>query len=78
LRTSRRLAEACEALGIGCIIEPMARGERADHDILPPEFIALGAGIACENRTPTCLKTDYSGSGESFRTVDRSGVPARS
>src|SRR5690606_16232681 len=43
-----RLAEACEALGIGCIIEPMARGERADHDIYRPEFIALGARIACE------------------------------
>ena len=63
-----RLAEACEALGIGCIIEPMARGERADHDIYRPEFIALGARIACEIGADV-LKTDYSGSGESFRTV---------
>ncbi len=63
-----RLAEACEALGIGCIIEPMARGERADQDIYRPEFIALGARIACEIGADV-LKTDYSGSGESFRTV---------
>lgn len=63
-----RLAEACEALGIGCIIEPMARGERADHDIYRPEFIALGARIACEIGADV-LKTDYSGSAESFRSV---------
>jgi len=63
-----RMAEACEALGIGCIIEPMARGARADHDIYRPQFVAMGARIACELGADV-LKTDYSGSAETFRTV---------
>lgn len=63
-----RMVEACEALGIGCIIEPMARGARADHDIYRPEFIAMGARIACEIGADV-LKTDYSGSAETFRMV---------
>ncbi|NLX09471.1 MAG: hypothetical protein GXY36_07420 [Chloroflexi bacterium] len=62
------MTQACEALGIGCIIEPMARGRRADHDIYRPEFIAMGARIACEIGADV-LKTDYSGSGDTFRQV---------
>src|SRR5690554_2909987 len=63
-----RLAETCEAFGMGCIIEPMARGVRADHDIYRAEYVALGARIACELGADI-LKTDYTGSAESFRTV---------
>lgn len=63
-----RLAEACEAFGMGCIIEPMARGERADHDIYREEFVAMGARIACEIGADI-LKTDYTGSAETFRAV---------
>jgi len=63
-----RAAQACEAMGIGCFIEPMARGKRADHDIYRPEFIALGARMACELGADV-LKTDYSGSAETFRKV---------
>jgi DhnA family fructose-bisphosphate aldolase class Ia len=44
------VAGACEALGIGCIIEPMARGLRVGDAIYRAEFIALGARMACENR----------------------------
>jgi fructose-bisphosphate aldolase, class I len=63
-----RVAEACDRLGIGCIIEPMARGLRADHDIYRPEYIAPGARMACELGADI-LKTDYSGDAESFRQV---------
>ncbi|MBI5959095.1 MAG: hypothetical protein HY866_10195 [Chloroflexi bacterium] len=63
-----RLAAECEQLGIGCIIEPMARGERADHDIYRAEFIAMGARMACELGADV-LKTDYSGSADTFRQV---------
>ncbi len=63
-----RMAEQCEALGIGCIIEPMARGKRADHDIYNADYIALGSRIASELGADV-LKTDYSGSAETFRTV---------
>jgi DhnA family fructose-bisphosphate aldolase class Ia len=63
-----RLAQACEVRGIGCIIEPMARGHRADHDIYRPDYIALGARMACELGADI-LKTDYSGSADTFRQV---------
>jgi fructose-bisphosphate aldolase, class I len=63
-----QLAQACEATGMGCIIEPMARGERADHDIYNADFIAMGARMACELGADV-LKTDYSGDAASFRTV---------
>lgn len=63
-----QLAQACEARGMGCIIEPMARGKRADHDIYRAEFIALGARMACEIGADV-LKTDYSGGADTFRTV---------
>jgi class I fructose-bisphosphate aldolase len=62
------LAQACDSLGIGCIIEPMARGYRAEPDIYRPEFIALGARMACEIGADI-LKTDYSGSAASFQQV---------
>ncbi len=63
-----RLAQACEAAGIGCIIEPMARGKRVSHDIYNAEYIALGARMACELGADI-LKTDYSGAAESFAHV---------
>jgi DhnA family fructose-bisphosphate aldolase class Ia len=63
-----RIAQACENMGIGCIIEPMARGKRADHDIYRADYIAMGARIACELGADI-LKTDYSGSAETFRQV---------
>ncbi len=63
-----RVAQACEALGIGCIIEPMARGRRADHDIYRADYIAQGARMACEIGADV-LKTDYSGGADSFRRV---------
>lgn len=63
-----RMAEECERLGIGCVIEPMARGLRADHDIYNPEFVAMGARIASEFGADV-LKTDYTGDAESFKTV---------
>lgn len=62
------MAAACEQLGIGCIIEPMARGKRADHDIYRAEFIAMGARMACELGADL-LKTDYSGSADTFKQV---------
>ncbi|NDJ77288.1 MAG: fructose-bisphosphate aldolase [Chloroflexi bacterium] len=63
-----RMAQDCERLGIGCIIEPMARGVRADHDIYRADYIALGARMACELGADV-LKTDYSGDSGSFRLV---------
>jgi class I fructose-bisphosphate aldolase len=63
-----RVAQDCERLGIGCIIDPMARGHRADHDIYRAEYIALGARMACELGADL-LKTDYSGSADSFKQV---------
>src|SRR5262249_53682042 len=55
-----RVAQACEAMGIGCIIEPMARGARVGDDPYRADFIALGARMACEMGADV-LKTDYSG-----------------
>lgn len=63
-----QVAMACERLGIGCIIEPMARGLRTDDDSYKPEYIAAGARMACEMGADI-LKTDYSGDAESFRKV---------
>jgi len=62
------LAQACEAHGIGCIIEPMARGKRVGDDIYNAEYIALGARMACEIGADI-LKTDYSGAAHSFKHV---------
>ncbi len=63
-----RIAQACETAGMGCIIEPMARGKRVKDDIYRPEFIAMGARMACEIGADL-LKTDYSGSAKTFRQV---------
>jgi fructose-bisphosphate aldolase, class I len=63
-----RLAAACEELGVGCILEPMARGELVGDDIYRADLIALGARIASEMGADL-LKTDYSGSAETFRQV---------
>ncbi len=63
-----RVARACEAMGIGCIIEPMARGARVGDNPYRADFIALGARMACEIGADV-LKTDYSGDAESFSQV---------
>lgn len=63
-----RLTAACEALGVGCILEPMARGKLVGDDIYRADHIALGARIASELGADL-LKTDYSGSPETFRQV---------
>lgn len=63
-----QVAQACEALGMGCIIEPMARGKRVGTDIYNAEYIALGARMACEIGADI-LKTDYSGDSASFAHV---------
>ncbi len=63
-----QVVEACDAAGIGCIIEPMARGKQADHDIYRAEYIALGVRIACELGADL-LKTDYTGDAASFCQV---------
>ena len=60
------MVHACSTFGLGCIIEPMARGKQADHDSLRPDYVALGVRIACEVGADL-LKTDYSGSAETFR-----------
>jgi fructose-bisphosphate aldolase, class I len=63
-----RVARACEAMGIGCIIEPMARGARVGDNPYRADFIALGARMACEIGADV-LKTDYSGDAESFSRI---------
>ncbi|NDJ62021.1 MAG: fructose-bisphosphate aldolase [Chloroflexi bacterium] len=63
-----RVAQDCEALGIGCIIEPMPRGQLVGDDPYNAEYIALGARMACELGADI-LKTDYSGAADSFRQV---------
>ncbi|GIL12078.1 MAG: fructose-bisphosphate aldolase [Chloroflexota bacterium] len=63
-----RVAQDCEALGIGCIIEPMARGLRVGDNPFNAEYIALASRMACELGADL-LKTDYSGSAGSFRYV---------
>lgn len=62
------VAQDCESAGIGCIIEPMPRGQRVGERIYDPEFVAMGARMACE-LSADVLKTDYTGSSESFRKV---------
>ncbi len=62
------MAQACERLGMGCIIEPMARGLQVGDNPYRAEYIALGARMACEIGADL-LKTDYSGDSESFRQV---------
>jgi class I fructose-bisphosphate aldolase len=62
------MVRTCDSLGIGCILEPMARGKRVDPDIYRPEYIALGVRIACELGADL-LKTDYTGSSTTFRQV---------
>jgi len=63
-----RTARECEVVGIGCIIEPMPRGARVGDDPYRPEFVAMGARIACEIGADL-LKTDYTGSAETFKSV---------
>ncbi len=63
-----RVAMACEQLGIGCIIEPMARGLRVGEDVYNAKYIAAYARMACELGADV-LKTDYSYDAESFRSV---------
>lgn len=65
-----RVAQDCEKLGMGCIIEPMPRGLLVGDDPYQAQYIALGARMACEIGADI-LKTDYSGSAESFAEVTR-------
>jgi class I fructose-bisphosphate aldolase len=62
------VAQDCEKLGIGCIIEPMPRGVLVGENPYHAEYIALGARMACEIGADI-LKTDYSGDEASFRQV---------
>jgi len=63
-----RVAQDCDALGIGCIVEPMPRGLLVGDNPYNAEYIALGARMACEIGADV-LKTDYSGAPDSFRYV---------
>lgn len=63
-----RVAQDCERLGMGCIIEPMARGLRVGEAIYRADYIAAFARMACELGADI-LKTDYSGDAASFRQV---------
>jgi class I fructose-bisphosphate aldolase len=58
----------CERIGMGCIIEPMARGLRVGEDIYNADYIAAWSRMACELGADI-LKTDYSGDADSFRKV---------
>lgn len=62
------VAQACDRLGMGCIIEPMPRGMRVGDDTYNPHYIQLVARMACEIGADV-LKTDYSGSSATFREV---------
>jgi class I fructose-bisphosphate aldolase len=62
------LVQACDSAGMGCIIEPMPRGMHVGEDVYNARYIALGARMACELGADI-LKTDYSGSADSFRDV---------
>ena len=63
-----KVAEDCEALGVGCIIEPMPRGTRVGEKIYDPDYVAMGARMACELGADI-LKTDYTGNPDTFRKV---------
>ncbi len=63
-----QVAEDCEKLGVGCIIEPMPRGLLVGEKSYDPEFVAMGSRMACELGADI-LKTDYTGSAETFRKV---------
>lgn len=63
-----RVAEDCEKMGIGCIIEPMPRGTRVGEKQYDPDYVALGARMACELGADI-LKTDYTGSANTFTKV---------
>jgi class I fructose-bisphosphate aldolase len=62
------IAEACEAAGIGCIIEPMPRGTKVGDNTYDAGYVSLGARMACELGADI-LKTDYTGTSETFRRV---------
>ncbi len=66
-----RVAQDCDALGIGCIIEPMARGLRVGDNPFNAEYISLAARMACELGADL-LKTDYSGNADTFKAVTES------
>lgn len=62
------IAQECEKMGMGCIIEPMPRGKRVGENSFQSSYIALGARMACEIGADL-LKTDYSGDSTSFKEV---------
>lgn len=62
------ITRACERLGMPHIIEPMARGAKVDGRELDPDLIKLHVRMAAELGADA-IKTDYSGSAETFRPV---------
>jgi DhnA family fructose-bisphosphate aldolase class Ia len=63
-----QIAMACEKWGMGCIIEPMPRGQRVGHEEYNAEYIQMVTRMACEMGADL-LKTDYSGDRDSFSAV---------
>jgi class I fructose-bisphosphate aldolase len=69
VRQNALVSRACEQLGVVRIIETMARGARVpDDETTRPEYIALACRIAFELGCDL-IKTEWTGSSESFRTV---------
>jgi class I fructose-bisphosphate aldolase len=67
VETIAKVAHDCDKMGIGCIIEPMARGALSE-DPLKPEYIALGSRMACELGADV-LKIEYTGNSDTFKGV---------
>lgn len=67
VETVAEVARECEKMGIGCMIEPMARGGLAP-DPYDAKMIALGSRMAAEFGADA-LKVEYSGDADSFRQV---------
>jgi DhnA family fructose-bisphosphate aldolase class Ia len=63
-----QVAQTCDTLGIGCIIEPMPRGVLVGENPYNVDYITMCARMACEIGADV-LKTDYSGDPESFAKV---------
>ena len=62
------LTRACERFGVPHFIEPMCRGSKAADRAFDAEFIAFACRMAVELGADA-LKTDYSGSAETYRQV---------
>lgn len=69
------VAQACSALGIPHIIEPMAQGGKVAGRGLDPELIALNTRMAAELGADA-IKTDYSGTPEAYaRVIEGCPIP---